>query len=530
MKKGFWIICLATLFFTSVPLVFGLKNAPPGMEFLGRRYLNSQDTPTYFSFIEEAKQGDFLFQNLYTTEKPAPRFFRPSYLLIGKTAQVLRLPNPWAFHLFRLLFGVAFFVTAYFFFSFFFAKETQRLLALIILAFSSGLGFVLEKFIPQSTDLWVPEANTFLTLSDSPHFVLSQTLMLLVFTSFLWALKKPRPLAILLGGGAAFLLAFEHPFALAIIYLTFGLLFVTYLSWQNKIPKSFLKIGAVLLLPSILGVIYYFFLLKNPVMAAWSKQNVMPSPSFLSYLSGFGLLLPLAVLGILPLLKIGEEKSLLLLSWILATGLLLYSPFPFQRRFVEGAHLPLTVLATFGLGSLLFALESFFKKAQLRLPLWRPVFLALLILLLSLTNIKNLLRDRQVFSADKPDAYYYYLLKGEAKGFFWLRENVAADKIILASWFYGNLIPGFTGRRVFLGHQVQTIDFEKKRAFLDAFFSQLTDEERQNFLRQEKIDYLFFGKDDYFLRLGGFKPEEKDYLRTVYRQDGVQIFAVVLEK
>ncbi|MDP3994424.1 MAG: hypothetical protein Q8P91_01150 [bacterium] len=537
MKKAYLAITSLALILTFVSLIIGVQKAPgdPKMIFLGRRTINSQDTPTYFSFIEQAKQGKILFQNLYTTEEPNPGLFRPSYLIIGQFGRIFNLSSPILFHLSRIPFGFLFFLTAYFFFSLFFTKKGHILTALSILAFSSGVGFITGGFIKDSTDLWIPESNTFLSLSDSPHFIFSQTLMLGIFTSFLYYLKTRSRSFLILGGLAAAILSFEHPFDLPTIFLAFGLFTSTFLLTKSKIPKNYLLISSAFLFPSLIGAVNYFFLLKSPAISLWSQQNVMLSPDFINYLSGFGFLLPLAVVGIIPLLKLDEEKAYLILSWLMSTFLLLYSPVVFQRRFIEGIHIPITILATLGVIFLLGQLERFFQKMReskskhkiYSLPAFVKPFIAIiLILILSLTSLKSIYNDIQAFSNNKTDDYYYYLLPQEFEGMNWISKNIPDDRIILSNWFYGNLIPGFTGRKVYIGHKIQTIDFGKKNSFLADFFTTLSDQERKQFLKEQNINYLFFGKDDYFLRLGDFKAEEKNYLKKIYENQAVTIYSV----
>ncbi len=546
MKKVIFALALFILAPTFISLIFGMKNAPVTKEgspmvFLGRRNLNSQDTATYYSFIEQAKQGKILFENLYTTETPNPSFFRPSYLLIGNFARLFNLSPPVAFHFARIPLGILFFAAVYFLFSFFIKKKSHIFLALTILAFSSGLGFILGGTMPQSSDLWIPESNTFLSLSDSPHFIFSQTLMILIFASFLWLLKTNDKRLLFLGGLSSALLAFEHPFDLPIIALTFILFIATFLLSENRVPKKYLLTSFILLIPSLFGIINYYFLLNAPAISSWSNQNVMLSPDILNYIVGLGILIPLAFLGLIHLLKsnnqdIKEFGSFLLLSWILATAILLYAPVVFQRRFIEGIHIPLSLLAAFGIIFLSETFEDFIKlyqskskhKAKTQFPgVFRYMIAFIIIVILSLTNVKSIISDLQIFSKDKADDYYYYILPQETEAFSWIEKNMPEDKIILSSWFYGNLIPGFTGHKVYLGHKVQTIDFEKKNSFMYSFFKDLSDKERLQFLKEQKIDYLFFGKDDYFLRLGNFKPDSKDYLKNVYENKGVSIYKTI---
>lgn len=95
---------------------------------------------------------------------------------------------------------------------------------------------------------------------------------------------------------------------------------------------------------------YYF--LTNPVGRAWAERGEMLSPPPLDYLLGFGIIVPLAIAGAYGWLR-DEQRAperLLMIVWAVLGSLALYSAplYPFERRCVEGLHLPLAVLAAAG--------------------------------------------------------------------------------------------------------------------------------------------------------------------------------------
>ena len=81
---------------------------------------------------------------------------------------------------------------------------------------------------------------------------------------------------------------------------------------------------------------------------AWDSQAGTPSAPFPHYLLSFGIMLLLALWF---WWKKPEERRhfAILWMWILATGLLLYSPLSAQRRFIQGVHVAFSVLAAAGL-------------------------------------------------------------------------------------------------------------------------------------------------------------------------------------
>jgi hypothetical protein len=131
------------------------------------------------------------------------------------------------------------------------------------------LGFLLFKWFGNSIDLWVPEAITFMSLSEAPHFILAQILMLLIFMNFFNE-------KYFFSGIWLLLLSLEHPFNLIpiLVTLTITVLFNRRFSW------SMLWI----LILSGVGAGYQLFELKtNLVLAIWSGQNILLSPPPINY-------------------------------------------------------------------------------------------------------------------------------------------------------------------------------------------------------------------------------------------------------
>jgi hypothetical protein len=105
--------------------------------------------------------------------------------------------------------------------------------------------------------------------------------------------------------------------------------------------------GPALALAAPLLLYYAATLYTNPVFRAWDVQAVTPSPPLPHYLVAYG---PMLLLAALYAWKRPQEQSrfLLLWAWIATVCLLLYAPLNPQRRFVQGVHVPLSILTTLG--------------------------------------------------------------------------------------------------------------------------------------------------------------------------------------
>lgn len=526
MKKYHWIVVVISalvIFLNNLPLIWGLTNPKEGLVFLGRRDINSQDLYTYVSFIEQGKRGRFLFENLYQSEPQKQRLLRPSYILIGKAAWLFDISSIWAYHLARLVLIFAFFFVLWRFVSLFFTEAFKRIAAYTLILTSSGIGFAVARFAG-STDTWVPESVTFLALQEAPHFILAQILMIGGFLFYLKGLGENSIKMYILASISFLLLSFEHPFNLGIVAAAIFTASLWLFALKRHKVKYLLK-GLFIVVPVLLiGVGYQIFeVFQNPVLTSWASQNKLLSPDPLHWLLGYGLLLILATLGAEKFLQEKSTTQILALSWIFSTALLLYSPIFFQRRFSEGLHIPISIMAAAGIFVAIPALSKFVVSSYRRL--FQNIILVAIFLILALSSFAIVIGDINIINSDSGVYYYYHLTRGEIEGIGKLREKTNGKDVILANWFYGNLIPGLTGRKVYIGHKVQTPFFDQKVAKINRFLLNKNSKEARQFLKDNGITYIFLGRNDSMLEYG-FKPFEKPYLTDVYNKDDVLIFKV----
>ena len=185
-------LCIIVIVVTAGPYLFGYLRTPSGTTYTGIHALTPGDSNVYYSYLEQVKQGHYLFQDLYTSETQAYPYFQPFWFLVGTFAKIFSLPNWLAVQLSRLLLIPLFIFTAYLFIAYLFSDKIKRKLTIFLLLFSSGLGGLLAPILESGKyiaggyyhwpmDLWVPESISFLSLYHLPHILASSTLFLLVF-------------------------------------------------------------------------------------------------------------------------------------------------------------------------------------------------------------------------------------------------------------------------------------------------------------------------------------------------------------
>ncbi len=533
IKKEYFFFILITIFvlvFSNIYLFYGIFSPKNGLTYLGRRVINSQDTYTYVAFIEQAKQGKILFENLYTTEPQTASLIRPSYYLLGRVASVLDISSIAAYHLGRIIFSIAFCLVLYIFLGIFFSTYKRRLLAYTIIIATTGLGFLVGNLWSQVSDAWIPESNTFLSLQEAPHFILSQALMLLTFLFILkgWGIAydknkiKRRTVYLLFSFISLFLLTFEHPYDLLLCTGTI-LASAVYLGLFQKVKRSVLiisSLGAVVV--CLLGLLYqYTETLRNPILSNWAAQSKSPNP--MDYILGYGILIPFAVFGLERYLTQKKFSQILIVSWVGVTSVLLYSPVFFQRRLSEGFHIPLGILGAEGLIITAFFVSRLFIPKVRRMVSY--IFVIIIVSVMCVGTILGVQQDVRTVNNDTIGAYYYYMLNDEIKAMDFLKHQTGEKDIILSNWFYGNVIPGVTGRKVYIGHKAQTNQFESKIRTINKFLLNKNVDEAYRFLKDNNITYLYLGGNDSILTYG-FKPEKKPYLIKIYDEGQAKIYRV----
>ncbi|MFI5265290.1 MAG: hypothetical protein ACHQT7_00935, partial [Candidatus Levyibacteriota bacterium] len=380
------------------------------------------------------------------------------------------------------------------------------------------------------SDLWIPEANTFLSLQEAPHFILSQTLMLLTFlfllkgwsASLLSEKKRKGVVFFVLAFVALLALGFEHPYDLLLCTGT-TIFTAAYLWLWKKVPRPALIIStSLIVLAAFIGNLYqYIETVTNPILNNWAAQSTSPTP--MDYILGFGFIVVFAVIGLEKFLSERKTPQILIVSWIAATSILIYSPVFFQRRLSEGFHIPLSILATEGILMAAVYVSGFVVQRAKKIVY--SVFIVIMVILMTVGTVMGVSQDVRVIGNDNLSAYYYYLLNSEILGMEFLRDRTGPSDVILSNWFYGNIIPGVTGRKVFIGHKAQTQDFDKKVELVNKFIIDKNADEAYKFLKDNHITYVYVGSSDTMLSYG-FKPDTKPYLIKVFDEGGATVYKV----
>jgi len=508
-----------------LPLVWAWVVTPAGQQFTGLLF-NANDGNTYLAKMEEGRQGAWVFHLAHTSEQGGNgAVIFVFYLLLGKIAGLLHLPNILIFHFARVLAGWLLLEVSYRFITLLFTDIVRQKLAFRLVCVASGFGWLLVAFGVNAPDFWVAEGYTFLSIFANPHFPLATALLILALTETLLGLEQQQWLHYLKAAIATLVLGFVHPFLLITLA---GILAVywLWLSIANRRPDWWGMLGLIMVgLTGTPGPFLTWWGTENdPLLKAWMSQNQTITLDPLTSLSGYGLLVPLSIIEIwwiarrLPALA-GKNSLLnrrwqLVVIWLLVTVGLLALPLNFSRRFLEGIHLPLCCLAAAGYYFLVIERFRFDFKGRLLVGISALSSVVMVVISIALVYLPQ---DNLNDPVRVP-----YLSAGEIGAIEWLQQHSKPEEVVLTGPLLGNVLPGRLLIHVFYGHSMETINSEQKLAIMQQFFALETpDATRQQIIQTWQLNYLLYTWREQ--NLGKLKPATKGW-QLVYSAEGVQLY------
>lgn len=283
--------------------------------------------------------------------------------------------------------------------------------------------------------------------------------------------------------------------------------------------KNFLYL-ILFFLPPFLYVNFIYS--QGPLLQVkiWEAKQYEDITFFLKdYLFTIGPTIFLAPIGVLIAIKKGGIKNL---SIIIITAIVysfLFSP-PLNRLFgisnFRFHNFPTPVFLGIFSFYTLIVLGSYLRNL-------RHLSYLVIGLFILLSSLSYFAVYRQISSEFNNYPYNVYIPQNLYDGFLWIKNNTNQNGIILTRFITGNMLPGISGRKVFIGHQISTINFPAKQAFVEKFYSnQMTIKEAQKFLKDNKIDYVFNGPEE-----SSLIPQTYPFLKPIFKNDLVVVYVTI---
>lgn len=508
---------LVLILLTSTPYLYGYLTTPPNQTFTGFGLYSWFDTPVYYGYIEQVKQGHFLLQDLHTSEPQKP-FFNIFWLALGLVAKIFNLSPALTFHLIKLILVPILVYSLFIFLRLFITHPVKLKATLIFLTLASGFGIIFWNWLPFPYNyLWdfsIPETTIFQSIYSSPHFIASWILIILSFYFLISGYLKNKLIYIIKAGAMALILTQFHPFyALLLITVPTVYAFILYLKEKNSSHLIKWLVFELFLAPSIL---YYLYLQSDAIFNLRS-QNLMLSPPPLTLILAFGLTFFLAAGGLALVFKKHNQSRvwLFIVVWFFTNLFLLYAPVPFQRRLIEGWMIPLGLLALLALNEFLPQLIKLKEKYTVLI-----FFTGAAIFLFSFSNLVIWKMSFNFYQNKMPPLY---LATDEIKAFDWIKNHASNQTVFLTNNFVdGNLLPALTGKKVFWGHGFETVNFDQKTNLINKLFSSNNTGEQLAILKNNKITHLFWNTSF----PNQFDPKNKPFLTQVFTNQAIQIYEI----
>ena len=269
-------------------------------------------------------------------------------------------------------------------------------------------------------------------------------------------------------------------------------------------PWATALIAGLITAPLLLTI--YLATQSDPLLRLWSAQNQTTSPPLLDYVLGYGLLSVLAFFGARAAWKRRSMVDMLLIVWIVLTLLMLYAPILLQRRLALGLHIPIGILAAWGVTDLVRA--AWPRRAVIGVTLLTSFFLEAVLLGGALA------RDPRI-----------YLTTDEYSAMHWLDMNEPAERVVLSSPELGSFVPALAGQRVVYGHPYETVQATQREQQVKDFYAGTID--RAGLLREYDVAYVIVGPRE--RALGQIDPAALP-LQEVFTAGDVKVYRVTSDK
>ncbi len=533
-RRFFWSLSVAALAASWAPYLFALLIRPPQMVYFWLIY-NPDDQNVHLMWSRQAYEGRFFIQDLYTTEPHPGLFFNLFAFFLGLFCRFSGLSLHFSYQLFRTAAAILFLSALRWFASVMPLSQRDRKLFFFFAVFSSGFGWIpllrdyltgisgSLYFTDVSPHLNIPEAFSFPSMTVAPLALLGTTLSLTFIGLFFSALTTDqRTLPLLASSLSGAALSHLHPYAsppaLLCLFLLCLLQTARERRWFDR-RWFFLLIASA---PALLVLLFQSLVFsKDP---AFLQKALTPTltPPPLILIGSFGTLAVMSLLALPfapPSLRQRDPVPTLALCWLASLLICIHLPVSFQRKMMEGFQVPVALLATFAVSQLErrfpFLQKPFNRPALVALTL--PSSVAFLLLNGYWLISNNLLPERRMMPP-------YFLHRDQVALLRWLEKQPDVGAI-LCNPMIGNYVPVLTGKRVFIGHWAETLNFvEKLRQTVPILKGERPLEEVLTFCRRHRIA---FALDTFWERLlSGGQTHLHRYGRPVFQVGDEKVYHI----
>jgi len=523
------IISLALFAESSIPYFYAEKKCLPGDKFLGQ-IIYTPDQNMYFSFIRQARDGHFFFNNRLTYIPNKPVFVNLQFWLVGAIQRITGLSENGIYYVWRYL-GILLLTIGIFLLAQIVLPTPRQVFAcVVLLLFTGGFGFVFA-LLNNAHIIGLEAAHAgildmklgilpFQQAMTNPNFSLPHGLILIAYALFLLGEQKNSLKHYIWSGVFFCIIGLVRPYDILPPFLVFPV----YLLIANGGLKFQLKQLLVKLLPLFLLVpvlLYNFWLFKiNDIFKYWSMQglNANSIPPVPMHYLAYG------IVSILALVRVAQVKNnplsridKFLITWFLLTFTLIqlgkYFPvIGWSPQIGVYLSVPLALLGC-----------SIRYRANYPKGRFYGIVAAVAACAI-VSNIFIVLYYCKHFT-DKDQRYTFYCHKSELAAYDWLSKNTPEGTVVLATPATSLRIAKYTSNTVVAAHYSVTPRYQEYAAIASSFFADTVIGSAQRpALEKLNVSYVYMGPEEINLNIA--RVPDDGALTRVYSNDLVNIYKV----
>ena len=522
------IISLVVFAESSIPYIYAEHKTSADNKFLGQ-IIYTPDQDMYFSFIREARDGKFIFNNRLTYIPNKPAFINLQFWLVGTIQRFTGMSENAIYYTWRymgiLLLTIGIFMVA----RIVLPTARQVLACAVILLFTGGFGFIFAALnSAHLISLDTAHAGIldmrfgflpFQQATTNPNFSFPHGLLLVAYGFFLLGERDNKISYYLLSGLFFNIIGLIRPYDILPPLIVFPL----YILITNGNIKFNLQLLAKKVLPLVMIIpvlLYNIWLFKfNDAFKDWSTQglNVDSLPSVIWHYLAFG------VVGILAIIRLIQARSnpfskteKFLVVWFLSTFLLIH----LGRYFpIIGWSPQIGVYLAVPLALLGCTVKYNLQKQKVKYY----ALSAIIVLCVIVSNISIVLYYTKNFS-DPAKTPIFYANKAEVAAWDWLSTHVKQDEVVLAMPATSLRIVKYTSARVVAAHYSVTPHYNETAGIVRGIYTRpLLGNDQKAQLEKLNVTYVYIGPDE---RINNIKVEPGSYLTEVFTDQLVSVYKI----
>ncbi|MBL7645397.1 MAG: hypothetical protein JNK74_04305 [Candidatus Hydrogenedentes bacterium] len=516
----------------SLPYLQAIRAEGPDETFMGFVGRGTPGANSYFAFSRQVAEGGMLTTNLYNPHAPSRAYFNPEWWIIGATARATGLSLTTLFHGERVLAAFAFLLAAYYLCAVVLATARHRRLALALVAFGGGFGWIVEALNAVIHGNLVVPADTqgvtlFAYLVNKPHFIRAGACAALQYAWLIRGAESGRWGFFCAAGLAASAHSLIRPYQIPEACLVL-LLHVVARSFQDPraTRTAMLQAGCAILGHAPAIAWHAWILMDNPLglgpMQAWQPMLLLMQTLWL----GLPFCAVLVYAGLRCARGHWSPAPSIPVLW-LAAAMLLLQAHPWFPWGVE-SYFPWVLAPPLLFVKHIVPPAENWLKARLRTRFLRPLTLALLMVLILPGNALNYARFFTALHEPVPP-WRYYLPDDLLNGLNWLETEAAPESVILASHDTSQFVPRLADLRVVSGQDVLTDRYREANASVLRFFLTPGDDAfKVGFCREQRVSYVVIGPFE--RAVAALNPADHRWMRPVYNEGNIAIYRVELDR